>query len=118
MVPESEGSGGVEGTRGESLGLEKSVEEASIVAKNGHAIVSVSDQGGGVPEDELENLFRPFYRVGEARDRSSGGTGLGLAIAEQAIKAHNGKISARNSAAGLVVEIALSCTKPAKPLTS
>jgi signal transduction histidine kinase len=92
--------------------------DVSLVAKNGHAIVSISDQGGGVPEDELENLFRPFYRVGEARDRSSGGTGLGLAIAEQAIKAHNGKISARNSAEGLVVEIALSCAKPAKTLAS
>lgn len=83
--------------------------EVSLTTQNGNATVSISDHGGGVPQDELDNLFRPFYRVGEARDRGSGGTGLGLAIAEQAIKAHNGKIVARNEADGLVVEIVLNC---------
>ena len=63
-------------------------------------------------EAELANLFRPFYRVGEARDRGSGGTGLGLAIAEQAIRAHDGTIAARNEGDGLSVEIVLDCVKP------
>lgn len=83
--------------------------EVSLKSSNGSAIVSVQDHGGGVPEDELQNLFRPFYRVGEARDRSSGGTGLGLAIADQAIKVHKGRILARNVADGLSVEIRFEC---------
>lgn len=83
--------------------------EVSLESSNGSATVSVRDHGGGVPEGELENLFRPFYRVGEARDRGSGGTGLGLAIAEQAIKAHKGKIQARNYDDGLVVEMSFDC---------
>lgn len=81
--------------------------ETSLICRSKKAIITVSDQGGGVPEAELNNLFRPFYRVGEARDRGSGGTGLGLAIAEQAVKSHKGKISARNNNGGLLVEIEL-----------
>src|SRR5687767_12573240 len=70
--------------------------DVSLKSEDGSAIVSVRDHGGGVPENELKNLFRPFYRVGEARDRGSGGTGLGLAIAEQAVRVHNGRIQAKN----------------------
>jgi signal transduction histidine kinase len=83
--------------------------DVSLTSQNGNAVVRIKDHGGGVPTEELENLFRPFYRVGEARDRGSGGTGLGLAIAEQAIKAHDGNIAARNDADGLVVDIKLAC---------
>ncbi len=83
--------------------------DVSLNSGDGTATVSVRDHGGGVPEDELENLFRPFYRVGEARDRSTGGTGLGLAIAEQAIKAHKGRINARNEDDGLVVDMSFDC---------
>ena len=81
----------------------------SVALTNGdsEAKISIVDHGGGVPEDELAKLFRPFHRVEEARDRSSGGTGLGLAIAEQAVRAHKGKISAANTADGLKVEIVL-----------
>ncbi len=83
--------------------------EVSLKSENGRATVSVRDHGGGVPEDELQNLFRPFYRVGEARDRSTGGTGLGLAIAEQAIKAHKGSMNAKNTGDGLLVEMSFEC---------
>ena len=83
--------------------------DVSLKSDHGSAIVAVRDHGGGVPEDELKNLFRPFYRVGEARDRNTGGTGLGLAIAEQAIKVHKGEIEARNYDGGLVVEIRFQC---------
>jgi len=75
------------------------------------ARIHVRDYGSGVPEDELNNLFRPFYRVGEARERKTGGIGLGLAIAEQAIRAHKGSISAGNTGDGLEVEIILDCKK-------
>ena len=83
--------------------------EVDLKSGDGSAVVTVRDHGCGVPEDELKNLFRPFYRVGEARDRNSGGTGLGLAIAERAIKVHNGSVNAMNTGDGLSVEIKLDC---------
>lgn len=86
--------------------------EVFLSRTNGTANVRIKDHGGGVPEAELSNLFRPFYRVDEARDRGSGGTGLGLAIARQAIAAHEGNISARNDEDGLVVDISLNCKPP------
>jgi signal transduction histidine kinase len=71
-----------------------------------YAVIKVRDHGPGVPEATLTDLFRPFYRVAEARDRQSGGTGIGLAIAERALNLHNGVITARNAAkGGLLVEI-------------
>lgn len=81
--------------------------DVSLAANNGRAVLKVSDHGGGVADEELANLFRPFYRVGEARERKTGGTGLGLAIAERAVKAHKGTITALNTAEGLAIEIVL-----------
>ncbi|MBA6301951.1 ATP-binding protein [Colwellia sp. MB02u-14] len=73
--------------------------------------IIISDNGTGVPQSTIEKLFQPFYRVDEARDRNSGGTGLGLAIAQQAVLAHNGKISAKNKdSGGLSVKITLPLT--------
>jgi two-component system, OmpR family, sensor histidine kinase CpxA len=62
--------------------------------------IVIDDNGEGVPDDELDDIFRPFYRVSTARDRSSGGTGLGLAITESAIRQHSGKIHASKSPLG------------------
>ena len=74
----------------------------------GQVSVTVRDHGPGVPPDQLEAIFRPFHRVGDARDRASGGTGLGLAIAQRAVAAHGGSIVARNAAdGGLEIEIRL-----------
>ena len=64
------------------------------------AIIRVSDRGPGVPDAELSNIFRPFYRVADARDRESGGVGLGLAIAERVARVHGGSIHAENRAGG------------------
>ena len=86
---------------------ERTVVDVSLNTNNGHATLIVADHGGGVPEEELANLFRPFYRVGEARERKTGGIGLGLAIAERAVKAHKGTIIARNFNGGLQIEIGL-----------
>lgn len=75
---------------------------------NGTATVRIQDRGPGVPEDALEHLFEPFFRVSEARDRQSGGAGLGLAIADRAVQAHGGSMRATNAAeGGLCVEIDL-----------
>ena len=76
------------------------------------ALFSVRDHGKGVPELALKDIFRPFYRVEDARDRKTGGTGLGLAIATRAIELHGGSITAQNAAeGGLLVEIRLPVSK-------
>lgn len=78
--------------------------------KNGaaQAIITVSDGGAGVPEESIAELFQPFYRVDDARDRESGGTGLGLAITERAVKLHHGTVSAANAPdKGFIIEIRL-----------
>lgn len=62
--------------------------------------VTVADQGPGVSEEKLADIFEPFYRTDEARDRSSGGYGLGLAIAQRTVSLHGGSISASNCASG------------------
>jgi signal transduction histidine kinase len=70
--------------------------------------IAIRDYGPGLPESELVNIFRPFYRVADARDRQSGGTGLGLAIADRVIRTHGGTIGAQNATPpGLLVEILL-----------
>jgi signal transduction histidine kinase len=72
------------------------------------AVITVRDHGVGVPENALTEIFRPFYRVDDARDREAGGAGLGLAIAERALRLHGGSVKAANIATGgLVVTIVL-----------
>lgn len=68
--------------------------------------VVVTDAGPGVPDVELTNIFLPFYRVSQARERETGGTGVGLAIAAQAVQWHGGRIEARNRPeGGLAIEM-------------
>jgi two-component system, OmpR family, sensor histidine kinase CpxA len=70
--------------------------------------ILVRDYGQGVPESELVNIFQPFYRVADDRNRESGGTGLGLAIADRVVRIHGGTIKAQNAAPhGLQVEMLL-----------
>ena len=70
------------------------------------AIISIRDHGPGVPEQELANIFRPFYRVTEARTRDTGGVGLGLAITERVVLLHGARIRAMNEPdGGLRVEM-------------
>jgi two-component system sensor histidine kinase CpxA len=80
----------------------------AAAAEAGGVTLTVRDHGPGVPADQLEKVFEPFFRSSEARDRDSGGVGLGLAIAAGAVRAHRGTISARNADdGGLVVTIRL-----------
>lgn len=70
------------------------------------AVVRVSDHGPGVPQEALDKLFRPFYRLDDARGRQTGGVGLGLAITERAVRLHGGTVRASNRPeGGLMVEI-------------
>jgi two-component system sensor histidine kinase CpxA len=70
--------------------------------------IGIRDHGPGVAEDRLQDMFKPFVRLSEARERDSGGYGLGLAIAERAVRLHDGRIEARNcSDGGLLITIEL-----------
>jgi len=72
------------------------------------ARLEVRDQGPGVPETFLKEIFQPFFRVSQARERRSGGSGVGLAITERAVRLHGGSVTARNADdGGLIVAIAL-----------
>ena len=74
--------------------------------------IKIRDYGPGIPEDMLTQIFEPFVRVGEARDRTSGGYGLGLAIASRAISLHGGSITAHNeSGKGMSINIELPIKK-------
>jgi len=70
--------------------------------------ITIRDYGTGIPQDELEKVFAPFYRLEQSRSRSTGGTGLGLAIARNILRQHGGSISLRNHPeCGLVAQITL-----------
>ena len=62
--------------------------------------IAVEDDGPGIPEDERERVFEPFYRLDRSRDRATGGFGLGLSIARKAVLLHGGSLTAEASALG------------------
>jgi len=77
-------------------------------AASGMVTLLVRDSGPGVPEEALEQIFDPFYRVESSRSRETGGVGLGLAIVRTCVEACQGRVTAKNrSASGLEVSITL-----------
>lgn len=87
--------------------------EMKISLKDTCLCIQVQDDGPGIDKEELEQIFRPFYRASKARDRDSGGVGLGLAIADWAIRHHGGIIRASNRTdhSGLCVTIIIPYTQ-------
>lgn len=76
--------------------------------RGSEAVVRITDSGPGVPDEALDKLFRPFYRIDDARGRQTGGVGLGLAITDRAVRLHGGTVRAANRPqGGLMVEIRL-----------
>ena len=82
---------------------------ATIAVEDGEALViRVCDEGPGIPEDSLERVFEPFYRLESSRSRDTGGTGLGLSIARDIAQAHGGTLTLRNRPqGGLTAELRL-----------
>lgn len=74
--------------------------DVSVRDADGVIQVRVQDRGPGVPADDLQRIFEPFYRVAESRDRDSGGEGIGLAITARVMQAHGGGAAAVNRAGG------------------
>ena len=66
-------------------------------AEGGYGEIKISDTGGGIPLDELENIFEPFYRVNKSRSRKTGGAGLGLSIVKTIVEKHGWKIAVESA---------------------
>ena len=74
--------------------------------RGAEAVIRVLDSGPGVPNEALDKIFQPFYRLDDARNRQTGGAGLGLSIADRAVRLHGGQMRASNRpGGGLEVEI-------------
>jgi len=84
---------------------------AQIVIKDEAVMlrIAVCDNGPGIPEQDLERVFEPYYRLEQSRNRDSGGTGLGLAIARNIARWHGGDICLSNAldGKGLIAELVL-----------
>lgn len=84
-----------------------------LAAEGGQAVLTVRDSGIGVPEDEQDRLFEPFFRASNLKDRDPGGLGLGLYVAQEIVRRHGGEVqieSSNNKGATLTVALPLSRT--------
>ena len=82
--------------------------DVRVEATRSDAIVTVADQGPGIPVQHRDRIFDRFFRIDEARSRDSGGAGLGLAIAKWAVEANGGHIRVDNGTeSGSVFRIVL-----------
>jgi two-component system phosphate regulon sensor histidine kinase PhoR len=83
-----------------TYGPEGSTIRIEAAPANGRIVLTVSDDGPGMPEDDLSRVFERFYRVDKSRARDPGGTGLGLAIVKHLVELHGGEVRAENRAQG------------------
>jgi signal transduction histidine kinase len=79
----------------------------TVHAEGDEGVVEIADQGPGLPASELEQVFRPFYRVEPSRNRETGGIGLGLAVARSIARAHGGDVSLASGSPGLIARVRL-----------
>jgi signal transduction histidine kinase len=80
----------------------------------GDVAIEVADRGPGIPADQRERVFAPFFRLEQSRSRETGGTGLGLALARNIVRGHGGEITLHDrEGGGLVVRVVLPRSEPA-----
>lgn len=72
----------------------------TLAAEERGVVVTVEDDGPGIPPEEIERVFVPFHRVERSRSRETGGTGLGLAVVRSVVRAHGGEITLANRSEG------------------
>ena len=92
---------------------------AELRAEGETVVVSIKDDGPGLPEDELETVMEPFYRVDASRNAETGGFGLGLSITKDIVNAHGGHISVMNGVPGglcVRIELPLKIERPANAI--
>jgi signal transduction histidine kinase len=86
--------------------------EVSVAQDRQRVVIRVTDDGPGIPESDVLNVFEPFFRVDRSRSRKSGGYGLGLSISKRIVEAHGGTIAVENNA-GRGASFVLTLPKPA-----
>lgn len=74
--------------------------EATLSAQKDSIEICIDDNGPGIPEDKLDEVFTPFFRLDESRSRTTGGSGLGLSVARTIVHAHGGELSLHNRDGG------------------
>jgi two-component system, OmpR family, phosphate regulon sensor histidine kinase PhoR len=87
-------------TNAAAYGPEQSTIAVEASRAGAHAAITVSDQGPGIPGEDLSRVFERFYRVDKSRARDPGGTGLGLSIVKHLIELHGGEVRAENRPEG------------------
>ncbi len=82
--------------------------DVNIVKGNNRVLITIEDDGPGIPEDQFKNVFKPFFRLDKSRSLNKSGVGLGLAIVEDIINSHGGNIQlGKSKYNGLQVRISL-----------
>lgn len=81
--------------------------KVDLLIKPAELVLEITDRGPGIPEDEQDNVMKPFYRLEKSRNRETGGSGLGLSIAYTVAQAHHGKLELINLQRGLLVRLTL-----------
>lgn len=82
--------------------------DVTLQENNGALLITVEDDGPGIPQNERIRVFDPFYRVDPSRNRDTGGVGLGLAVARSVVRAHGGDISFKDGGERFGVVVRLS----------
>jgi light-regulated signal transduction histidine kinase (bacteriophytochrome) len=94
-------------------GFRQPVRRSTLAAAAGRVVITVDDEGPGTPRSEREKVFEPFYRIGNARDPSTGGVGLGLSVTRSIVWEHGGRITlGARKGGGLSVGIELPISLP------
>jgi two-component system osmolarity sensor histidine kinase EnvZ len=82
--------------------------EVKIEKNQDNIMISISDDGPGIPENEYENILKPFYKIDKSRSETKSSVGLGLSIASDIVRSHGGDIKfSKSNYGGLEVSISL-----------